>query len=199
MKLRYIIKWAILIILVVVFAIVFFQTLHDQSASSEVGKKRPSQQPLLPMNLKDVIFLDWDKNISEISKSLPGGRLTQRKSDGLEMNVYWIDAILADIDSNAKISFQRNENKSGQFVTHRSIQLTANSTDEIENMYGQIISTLPSYGRKIINFGKSEYMDSTFQLEDVDGSGGFQLDFRKDLKSMAIRIDITRYKIITKQ
>jgi hypothetical protein len=114
------------------------------------------------------------------------------------MNVYWIDAILADIDSNAKISFQRNENKSGQFVTHRSIQLTANSTDEIENKYGQIISTLPSYGRKIINFGKSEYMDSTFQLEDVDGSGGFQLDFRKDLKSMAIRIDITRYKIITK-
>jgi len=173
--------------------------LHNQSANSLVKHKKPTLHPPMAMSLKDVIFLEWNKNISEISKSLPGGKINQRKFDGREMNVYWIDAILVDIDSKAKISFQRNENKSGQFVTHRSIHLTANSTDAIESKYGQIISIISSYGRKIINFGKSKYMDSTFQLEDDDGSGGFKLDFRKDLKSMAIRVDVTRYKIITKQ
>ena len=199
MELRSIIKWSIPTIVVVVFAFLFFQALHDQSASPVVEQEKPTLLPQMTMNLNDVIFLEWDKNISEISKSLPGGKLTQITFDGREMNVYWMDAILADIDSNAKISFQRNENKSGRFVTHRTVQLMANSTDEIENKYGQIVSMLPSYGRKIINCGKSEYMDSTFQLEDDDGSGGFQLDFRKDLKSMAIRIDVTRYEIITKQ
>ena len=199
MELRSIIKWSIPTIVVVVFAFLFFQALHDQSASPVVEQEKPTLLPQMTMNLNDVIFLEWDKNISEISKSLPGGKLTQRKFDGREMNVYWMDTILADIDSNAKISFQRNENNSGQFVTHRTVQLMANSTDEIENKYDHIISTLSSYGRKIMNLGKSEYMDSTFHLEDDDGSGGFQLDFRKDLKNMAIRIDVTRYEIITKQ
>ena len=86
----------------------------------------------MAMNLKDVVFIEWDKSISDISKAFPGDKPTQRKVDGREMNVYWVDAFLADIDSNAKVSFQRNENKSGRFETHRTIQLMANSTIEIE-------------------------------------------------------------------
>lgn len=197
MKLKSIIKWVIPTALIISFAVLLFIALYDQSTSCVVKQDYTDRMPQATMNLKDVILLEWDKEVLEISKAHPGGKLTQRKFEGREMNVYWINTILADVDSNAKISFQRNENNSGEFVTHRTVQLEMNSTDEIENKYEQINSILNSYGRKIMNIGKSKYMDSTFHLEDVDGLGGFQLDFRKDLKSMTIRIDVTRYEIIS--
>ncbi|MBW1643274.1 MAG: hypothetical protein JRJ76_10590 [Deltaproteobacteria bacterium] len=46
-----------------------------------------------------------------------------------------------------------------------------------------------------MNLGKTNPTDSTFHLEDSNGSGGFQLDFRKDLKKTVLKINITRYEI----
>jgi hypothetical protein len=199
MKLRLLIKWFIPIVIVLVFAVYFFLSLYDQSTNYEIEQEKPVLKPQAKMKLKDVMYLKWDKDVYNISNALPGGKLTQFKSDGREMNLYMINALLTDVDSNAKVSFQRNENNSGKLVTHKWVQLEVSSTDEIEKKYEQIINTLSSYGMKIMNLGKSDYADSTFHLEDADGSGGIQLDFRNDVESMKIRINVTRYQIINEQ
>jgi len=173
--------------------------LYDQSTNYEIGQEKQNQNPQATMRLKDIILLKWDEDISIISKKLQKGKLIQFKSSGREMNVYMINAFLSDIDSNAKVSFQRNENNFGQFVTHRWIQLEVSSGDEIEDKYEQIISVLPSFGMKIMNLGNYGPIDSTFNIEDIDGSGGYQLNFRKDSKTMTIRLDITRYKTLSEQ
>ena len=59
----------------------------------------------------------------------------------------------------------------------------------------KIISVLPSYGMKVMNLGKTSPTDSTYHLEDSNRSGGYQLDFRKDLKRTVLKINITRYEI----
>jgi len=199
MNLRSLIKWFIPIVIVLVFAVYFFLALYDQSTNYEIEQEKTGLTPQATMKLKDVMYLKWDEDVSNISNALPGGKLTQFKFDGREMNVYMINALLTDVDSNAKVSFQRNENNSGQLITHRWVQLEVSSPDEIEKKYEQIINTLPSYGMKIMNLGKSDCADSTFHLEDADGSGGIQLDFRKDTERMRIRINVTIYQIITER
>jgi len=162
MKFRSAFKWFIPTVIFLVFVVFVFKDLYDQSAIHVVEPDNPVRIPKATLNLKDVILVQWDKDVSEISKIFPGGKLIQWQFDEREMNVYWIDTMLSDVDSKAKISFQRNENNSGQLVTHRTVQLKVSSTGEVENKYEQIISTLPSYGMKIMNLGKSDFMDPTF-------------------------------------
>jgi len=199
MKNPSVIKWLIPIFIALILCVYFFLSPYYQSAKYEVEQGETKLSPQATMKLKDVMYLKWDNDVSDISNEIPGGKLIQHRFNGRQMNLYMINALLADIDSYAKVSFQRNENNSGQIVTHRWIKLNVSSTEEIETKYEQIIKTLPSYGMKIMNLGGSDNTESTFHIKDPDGSGGIQLDFRKDLKNMEIKIDVTRYEIITKQ
>lgn len=163
---------------------------------SSVSSAQVNKDTTLPkIKLREVIYFNWESEVRDIADKFPGGRLIRMLST--QRDVYMLDAVLEDLDYQvAEISFQRPVDASGKVNSHRRVNITCKSIDELDVNYNSLIKLLPTYSQNSRNVKTNETINTVIKLIDNDGLGGFRIDIQRKDWALELRINITRFKQI---
>ena len=138
--------------------------------------------PLIETSFKDVVFLDWNKSLLDISKIYPKGEMNRKSSKENVLSNYRIDARLTDINESVKLTFHQNEEfiggKSQNNFSIRQITLIAQTPDEQRKKFNSICDLISSLEERIIPIKNQDTYDVSYNIYNSDNSGGTTISLK---------------------
>ncbi len=189
---------AIIFILLSFFFLLTFANIVTNRSKEKVPAppKTPARQ-LHKTSLKDVISLDWNKNLLDIAAVYPNGEMDRKSPEEKSLSCYKIDVNLTDLDESVRLAFYQNEDfitgNSQKNVSLRKITFTARSPGEQKQKFDSISDVIQSFKPVIPPDQDQASYDAAYMIMDPDLSGGTMIILNmKENVSNPVHVTISR-------
>jgi hypothetical protein len=141
-------------------------------------------EPQINTSLKEIIDLDWSKDLMEIADIYPGGKLVRGDAEKRRLAFYSVDVKLWDLDTDATLFFNQNEeyilDKSQENISHRVVTLKNLSHASQKQKFDELIQIIRNLHHRVFRTKNPQLVDETFVIYDYFGRSGIKIDIEID-------------------